>query len=260
MIIREANIAGKSVITATQMLESMIHNPRPTRAECSDVANALLDGTDVVMLSGETAIGPYYDKACRVMARTICEAEASRNYDALFSAVRNSVLTRFDAVPAAESLASSAVKTAIDIGAAIIVVLSESGTTARFIAKYRPGKTIVCLTTDPRVARQVSALLKGVHSYVVGSLLNDEFLSKEAGQEAVDAGIAAIGDLMVVVSGSFSNNQVRVEVISGMDRVSDLPERRTSSSRVRRKTVRRLVSFEIAYNDDEFIIDDESGN
>merc|ERR1711915_704076 len=92
MMIREANIAGKPVVTATQMLESMIVNPRPTRAECSDVANAVLDGTDCVMLSGETANGEHFEAAITIMARTCIEAEQSVNYDSLYQAVRNSTL------------------------------------------------------------------------------------------------------------------------------------------------------------------------
>ena len=136
MMIREANILGKPVITATQMLESMITNPRPTRAECSDVANAVYDGTDCVMLSGETANGPYFEQAIRVMARTAAEAESSQNFNALFQSIRNSASRRF-ALSVGESLASSAVKTAIDVSAALILVISETGNSARNVAKFR---------------------------------------------------------------------------------------------------------------------------
>lgn len=218
MMIREANIAGKPVVTATQMLESMINNPRPTRAECSDVANAVLDGSDAVMLSGETANGPYFEQAVRVMARTCCEAESSRNYNSLYSAIRSSTLQRFGSVPSGEALASSAVKTAIDVKAAYIVVLSESGQTARHIAKFRPGCAIVCLTSSPVVARQVGGLFNGVHAYVVDSLDNTVELSRETGLEAVKAGIAKDGDLSVLVSGTLyghgKNNQVKVEAVT----------------------------------------------
>lgn len=216
-MIREANLAGKPVITATQMLESMITNPRPTRAECSDVANAVLDGTDCVMLSGETANGPYFEAAVRVMAKTCCEAENSRNYNALFAAVRRSVVLKYNGITAGESLASSAVKTAIDIEAKLIVCLSETGNTARLLAKYRPGRAIVCLTTRPSVARQSAGVLAGVHAYVVDSLHDDVALTLETGREAMAAGIAAAGDRMVVVSGTLygegKNNQIRVEQI-----------------------------------------------
>lgn len=242
MMIREANIAGKPVITATQMLESMILNPRPTRAECSDVANAVLDGTDCVMLSGETANGPYFEQAIKVMAGTCCEAEASRNYNALYSAIRASTLKRFHQLSQMESLASSAVKTAIDVNAALIVVLSESGQTARFIAKFRPGRVIVCLTSNAMVARQVSGIYNGVHSYKLDHMTDDPDLTQEIGAEAVGYGIAKPGDLMVIVSGTLRNgtgmnNQVRVEAID------------QSSSDILRATredalpFKRLVSF-----------------
>ena len=220
-MIREANIAGKPVITATQMLESMITNPRPTRAECSDVANAVLDGSDAVMLSGETANGPYFENAVNVMARTCCEAENSRNYNSLYMAIRASTMKRFSALSAMESLASSAVKTAIDVNAAIIVVLSESGQTARLIAKFRPGRTIVCLTSNPAVARQASGVYTGVHAYTMAQLTDDPELTQEIGAEAVNYGIAKVGDLMVIVSGTLhgtgKNNQVRIEAIGGTD-------------------------------------------
>jgi len=223
MMIREANLAGKPVVTATQMLESMITNPRPTRAECSDVANAVLDGTDCVMLSGETANGPYFEQAVRVMARTCCEAEHSRNYDALFAAVRRSVVLKYNGITAGESLASSAVKTAIEVHAKIIVCLSETGNTARLLAKYRPGRAIVCLTTNATVARQCGGVMAGVHAYTVENLEDSVALSVETGREAVAAGIAAVGDLMVVVSGTLygagNNNQIRVEQIVGADAV-----------------------------------------
>ena len=137
-MIREANIVGKPVVTATQMLESMITNPRPTRAECSDVANAVLDGTDCVMLSGETANGDYAEAAVQIMARVCCEAEAATNFDSLYQAVRNSTLYKFGFLSTSESVASSAVKTAIDVRAKGIIVCSESGNTARQVAKFRP--------------------------------------------------------------------------------------------------------------------------
>ena len=217
MMIREANIAGKPVITATQMLESMITNPRPTRAECSDVANAVLDGTDCVMLSGETANGPYFEQAVSVMARTCCEAESSRNYDSLYQAIRNSVSKRYQ-ISAGESLASSAVKTAIDINAKFLVVLSETGTTARQVAKFSPGRFVICLTPKDTIARQCSGIYKGVHAYTVNSLENTEEILQIVSHEAIKAGMAQAGDKMVVVCGNTygagANDQIKVEVVT----------------------------------------------
>jgi len=216
-MIREANIAGKPVITATQMLESMIGNPRPTRAECSDVANAVLDGTDCVMLSGETANGPYFEQAIRVMARTCCEAEGSQNNNNLYQAVRNSTADRYS-LSTGESLASSATKTAIDVSAKMILVISESGTSARNVAKFRPGSFIICLTDNETIARQCNGIMRGVHAYVVDSLDDTNGLVDLVGKYAAAAGVAKAGDKIVVIcgqqSGSGSNNQVKIETIS----------------------------------------------
>ena len=215
-MIREANIAGKPVITATQMLESMISNPRPTRAECSDVANAVYDGTDAVMLSGETANGPFYRDAVEVMVRTCCEAESSVNWNLLFQSVRNSTLKRYK-LPAGESIASSAVKTAIDVGAKAIIVLSETGNTARMVAKFRPGIPIAVLTPSESVARQSFGVYKGCYAFTVDSLEDTDALVNECTNEIRLAGVANEGDPFVVVCGkSFgrgATNQIKVEYV-----------------------------------------------
>jgi pyruvate kinase len=214
MMIREANLAGKPVITATQMLESMITNPRPTRAECSDVANAVYDGTDCVMLSGETANGPYFEEAVKVMANTCIEAESSINFDSLYQAVRNSSKARYQ-MANSDSLASSAVKTAIDIGAKLILILSESGNTARQVSKFRPSIPIAVLTPSEAVARQTNGILKGCYSFVVDSLEDTDAIVQEVNTEIVSHGIAKEGDLFVCICGTShgmgANNQVKVE-------------------------------------------------
>lgn len=216
MMIREANIAGKPVITATQMLESMINNPRPTRAECSDVANAVFDGTDCVMLSGETANGPYFDKAVTVMARTCYEAESSRNYNALFQSIRNSTLSETGRLTVGESLASSAVKTAIDVDAKLIVVVSESGNTGRLLAKFRPGRFVIVLTPSATIARQCSGVYTGVRAYVMDSLDKTDELVAEVINEAIRVKLVMPGDLMVGVwgrtQGEGNSDTVRVHV------------------------------------------------
>ncbi|KAI4348479.1 hypothetical protein L6164_009200 [Bauhinia variegata] len=140
VMIMKANSQGKPVVTATQMLESMIKFPRPTRAEATDVANAVLDGTDCVMLSGETAAGAYPVIAVQTMARICAEAEDFINYEDLFrSTVERTALP----MSPMESLASSAVQTAMAIKAALIMVLTKRGRTAKMVAKYRPSMPIL---------------------------------------------------------------------------------------------------------------------
>jgi len=150
MMIQKCNYAGKPVITATQMLESMIKNPRPTRAEATDVANAVLDGTDCVMLSGETAAGSFPVEAVKVMTKICREAEASLDYYAMFKNILKQAPLPMSPL---ESLASSAVRTAHKVHASLIVVLTRGGSTARLVAKYRPLVPVLTvavpvLTTD----------------------------------------------------------------------------------------------------------------
>ncbi len=204
MMIRKANIAGKPVVTATQMLESMIHNPRPTRAECSDVANAVLDGTDCVMLSGETANGEHPQNAVSIMARTCVEAESAVNFDGLYQAVRNSVLATYGFMTVAESITSSAVKTALDVKAAMIIVLSSSGQTARLLSKFRPPMPIRVITPYETTARQSFGVLKNTTSEVVASMSDYKDTEKIIGEcvaELLEAGSVKTGDAIVLVTG-----------------------------------------------------------
>ncbi|KAE8711281.1 Pyruvate kinase, cytosolic isozyme [Hibiscus syriacus] len=140
VMVYKCNIQGKPVVTATQMLESMIKSPRPTRAEATDVANAVLDGTDCVMLSGETAAGAYPELAVRTMAKICIEAESTIDYEDVFKRI-----LKHSPVPMSplESLAATAVKTANSASAALILVLTRGGSTAKLVAKYRPGKPIL---------------------------------------------------------------------------------------------------------------------
>ncbi|KAL5719358.1 pyruvate kinase [Ranunculus cassubicifolius] len=140
VMIYKCNIQGKPVVTATQMLESMIKSPRPTRAEATDVANAVLDGTDCVMLSGETAAGAYPEIAVQTMARICKEAESSLDYEAVFKHIMEAAPVPMSPL---ESLASSAVRTANSARAALILVLTRGGTTAKMVAKYRPSMPIL---------------------------------------------------------------------------------------------------------------------
>jgi pyruvate kinase len=155
-IIHKCMAAAKPVITATQMLESMIDNPRPTRAEASDVANAVLDGSDAVMLSGETAVGKHPVRVVDVMSKIILEAEQhSRQYQSPLSVP---TVSRFRSEDVTESVSFTAFDLAEQIGASAIACLTASGATARAIARHRPSMPLYAFTDDPRIMRQLGML------------------------------------------------------------------------------------------------------
>lgn len=200
MMIHKANVVGKPIVTATQMLESMITNPRPTRAECADVANAVLDGSDCVMLSGETANGEYPNDAVRMMANTCIEAENLINYDSTFEKVRQAHLEKFGQMSAEESLASSAVKTAWDVRASAIIMITSAGNCVRAVSKYRPAVPTFALTAEPWVARQCQGYMKNVHSKVVETAkIPPENLIVSALAEIQGEGWVKSGDKVVVM-------------------------------------------------------------
>src|SRR5512143_1739727 len=168
-IIEETNKRGKIVITATQMLESMITQPRPTRAEASDVANAVLDGTDALMLSGETASGAHPIEAVRTMARIIEEIEKSAYYRA------NIAVPTIEQVSSANAISHAAVIATKAMRLKNIVVVSDSGGAARLVSEYRPEASIVCLTTSEVTYRRL-ALFWGVTPALIGPSATSEEL------------------------------------------------------------------------------------
>ena len=202
------------------MLESMINNPRPTRAECTDVANAVLDGSDCVMLSGETASGSYPLAAVQMMASVCVEAESCIDYNKIYLAVRGSHLDLFGKMEKTEAIASSAVKTAMDMGAAAILVLTDSGNTARLVAKYRPEQPILVLTASQTTAHQVFGSLRGCTSKAIGSMIGtDSILARACDMLRDDLQWAKPGDFVVAVHGqlearSGSTNMLKVITVS----------------------------------------------
>lgn len=198
MMIRKCNAAGKYVITATQMLESMIKNPSPTRAEASDVANAVYDGTDCVMLSGETAKGLYPVEAVKMMSDICREAESTTDYRSAFNTIR--VANQSSQTSIAEAIASSAVKAAFDLRAAVIICLTETGSTARLVAKYRPGCPVLTITANEQVARQTMTT-RGLFPLLVGSMIGTDSLIHRAVIAAQKLEMCAVGDLVVITSG-----------------------------------------------------------
>lgn len=211
-LIRKCNALGKPVITATQMLDSMQRNPRPTRAEASDVANAIFDGTDAIMLSGETAAGSYPVEAVKTMHNIASRAEQALDYKEILSKRSDQVGTTIT-----DAIGQSTAYTALKLGVSAIVTPTESGHTPRMISKYRPKAPIIAVTVSESVSRKL-ALVWGVyprsgnHSTSTDEMLDNSVL------EAITGGFVTHGDLVVITAGvpvgeAGTTNLMKVHVI-----------------------------------------------
>lgn len=194
-LIKKCNSQGKPVITATQMLDSMQRNPRPTRAEASDVANAIFDGTDAIMLSGETAAGTYPVEAVQTMHNIAFKAETALDFNEILSArSKESDHNMTDAI------GQSVAHTAINLDVNAIVAPTESGHTARMISKYRPKAPIVAVTGSESVSRRL-ALVWGVYPTVGRRVSTTDEMLDMAVEESVNSGMTKHGDLIVITAG-----------------------------------------------------------
>lgn len=210
-IINSCRIKGKRSVTATEMLESMIKQPRPTRAEISDVANAVYDGSSAIMLSGETAAGAYPVEAVRAMAKIAQQAESNTQYIAHIDD------SSYQIKNLAEALSHSACTLAQDIGAKVIVVCTRTGGTARTVSRFRPMIDIIGMTTDERAYRKLAL------SWGVIPVMSDEFYSVDvlfhyAKRAAIDSGLVQKGDKIVLTGGtpngkSGNSNLINVETV-----------------------------------------------
>ncbi|EDM97770.1 pyruvate kinase [Pseudoflavonifractor capillosus ATCC 29799] len=212
-MIKATTMAGKPVITATQMLDSMIRNPRPTRAEVSDVANAVFDGTSCVMLSGETASGKYPIEAVEAMVSTVKAAESAINYWGRFRehSLQPGVSTINDAIT------HTCCMTAMDLNATAILAPTESGYTAKVISRFRPACPIVAVCQNEKVRRQL-AISWGVHSYLTGFVDSTDRLFSMSVEVARKEGAVKCGDTVVITAGvpigkSGTTNLIKAQVV-----------------------------------------------
>ncbi len=194
MMIRKCNFARKIVITATQMLESMIFNPRPTRAEAGDVANAILDGTDAVMLSGESAKGKYPVESVRIM-NSICKRVDNSNYK------YNIDYYNYDNIPISEAVCKSAVDISLKLNSSLILVYTNGGKSPKFIRKYFPKCLILALTKNKFIYRQLF-LTKGVIPVIIKDINSNDDFYRIGKKLAISTGYAKVGDIVLMISGA----------------------------------------------------------
>ena len=195
MLIKKCNAYGKPVITATQMLDSMQRNPRPTRAEASDVANAIFDGTDAIMLSGETAAGLYPVEAVQTMHNIALRAEQALNHKEILSNRSKNMEHNVT-----DAIGLSVAHTALNLDVKSIIAPTESGHTARMISKYRPKAAIVGVTANEVVCRRLS-LVWGVYPKLGRYASTTDEMLEIAVEESVNSGIVKHGDLVVITAG-----------------------------------------------------------
>lgn len=210
-LIQRGIAAGKPVITATQMLDSMIKNPRPTRAEATDVANAIYDGTSAIMLSGESAVGAYPVEAVETMVRIALRAEADMNYIRRFSRDTSA------STDVTNAISHATVTSAHDLNASAIITVTKSGSTARILSRYRPACVIVGCTTEKHVWRQL-ALSWGTVPLMIAEESNTDDLFEHAVDAAVQNGLVHDGELVVLTAGvplgiSGTTNLMKVHVV-----------------------------------------------
>jgi len=208
MMIRKANHLGKPVITATQMLRSMVWNPRPTRAEVTDIANAVLDGTDALMLSEETAAGEYPVEAVRIMAQVAVETEKILEPRQRFTGLQRTV---------PEAISVGAISLAHDLNVKAFLIPTSSGSTARLIARYRPQQPIIAITPNMQTVKTL-CLVWGVYPLPVRGFKSTDEMMRAVQKKAVDSGIVKRHDLVAITAGlplhqAGSTNMITVKAI-----------------------------------------------
>ena len=257
-LIQKSYLAGKQVVTATQMLDSMIKNPRPTRAESTDVAHAIYDGTSCIMLSGETAAGKYPVEALETMVRIAEKAEESINYIKRFNSRDNSDVA-FDVTNA---ISHATCTTAHDLGAKAIVTVTKGGGTARQLSKFRPLYPIVGCTTQEHVWRQLN-LSWGVVPMLIDEVEDTDVLFDRAVDAAERTGLVHSGDLVVITAGvplgiSGTTNMMKVHVVGHVLLTGDGVTQRSVSARL--CVCKRLSDIPGRFRDGDILVVPETNN
>ena len=257
-LIQKSYLAGKQVVTATQMLDSMMKNPRPTRAEATDVANAIYDGTSCIMLSGETAAGKYPVEALETMVRIAEKAEESINYIKRFNSRDNSDVA-FDVTNA---ISHATCTTAHDLGAKAIITVTKSGVTARQLSKFRPLYPIVGCTTEKHVWRQLN-LSWGVVPMLIDEVEDTDALFERAVDAAERTGLVKSGDLVVITAGvplgiSGTTNMMKVHVVGHVLVTGDGVTEQSVSARL--CVCKRLADIPKRFRDGDILVVPETNN